>query len=320
MDGAPPCMRWRGPDGPSALARRLPDYRTPRDPHRHRAPVVRVGFPARPPFRSHPRGGPASVVRAVLLPIAGHAQGLSGGNLSAFPLSTPPSTAGQALSPDSAELSAGLSTGPRGPRRFRTQAGRSAVASGPWPGQRPAVHPARQTAKQDPSALWSVITSSGHGDEWPLSCRSCLSPGCTARANPGFMPAARPKPPGVSSGGTDWRPRQVPGRPGNRWPWPQRRPPTPPASPVTRQLPRSCQAPQLHAFPDAAATAADLACHERGPPAGAARGRAGGARRPPPLGQVRGRAGAGSGGCGFRRRWAPTGRRPIAGHRHGRRR
>jgi hypothetical protein len=69
-------MRWRGPAGPSALARRLPGCRTPRDPHRHRAPVARVGLPPRPPFRSYPRGGPASVVRAVLLPIAGRAQGL----------------------------------------------------------------------------------------------------------------------------------------------------------------------------------------------------------------------------------------------------
>jgi hypothetical protein len=278
MDGAPPCMRWRGPDGPSALARRLPDCRTPRDPHRHRAPVVRVGFPARPPFRSHPRGGPASVVRAVLLPIAGHAQGLSGGNLSAFPLSTPPSTAGQALSPDSAELSAGLSTGPRRLRRFRTQADRSAVASGPWPGQRPAAHPARQSAKQDPSALSSVITSSGHDDEWPLSCPIAPFPRMHGSRESRLHARGAPE----TAGRVVRRHRLAATAGARAGGKPLALAAAPPANPasITSNATASpgCQAPQLHAFPDAAATAADLACHERGPPAGVARGRAGGAR------------------------------------------
>jgi hypothetical protein len=112
-DRAPPCMRWRGPDGPSALARRLPGCRTPRDPHRHRAPGARVGSPTRPPFRMSLPAGPASVVTAVLLPIAGPAQGAAGANFGVFPLSTGLSTARGRLSPGSAGLSAAPSTGRR---------------------------------------------------------------------------------------------------------------------------------------------------------------------------------------------------------------
>jgi len=136
----------RRPVGPGWPACRLPHTAWPR--HRLRAPAARTVRTVRPPFRSHLRGGPASVVSAVLLPIGGAAQGLSSGNFLAFPLSTSLSTTSPPLSPAAAGLSAGPSTGlPAGPP------GRPAEWRGS--GARPAADdPARP--------LWrSVITPAG---------------------------------------------------------------------------------------------------------------------------------------------------------------